>query len=74
MQYFWSTAQIDWDAITGVEDSLVKGNLIGNYIQINETRCPTTTSCRGCDPRFCWNPRMCQKFETGVNAFGNFYF
>lgn len=62
---------IDWEAITDERDSVDNGNVLGNYIRNGElVECPTTAVCRGCEPRFCWNNFSCQKFETGLNAFG----
>lgn len=61
--YFY--AQVDWEAITTESEDNITG--YGNLIEkVNVTgACPTKNSCRGCDPKFCWSAKHCQKFETG---------
>ncbi|GAB0096780.1 insulin receptor [Sergentomyia squamirostris] len=48
---------IDWDKITQTAG--------GNYIQKDiRSDCPNaTTNCTGCEPKFCWSPHNCQRFE-----------
>lgn len=69
--FYIEYAQIDWEAITDEKDGTLNGNAMGNFIRNGDlVDCPTTSVCRGCDPRYCWNPFMCQRFETGLDAFG----
>lgn len=63
--------QIDWEAITFENESNAVGSQKTNLIQKDEqNRCPTINSCRGCDPKYCWNSMHCQKYNIDYTPNG----
>lgn len=54
---------VNWTAITQKGSSTES-----NLIQTSDfNRCPSIESCRGCEPKFCWSRKHCQRFLSMDN-------